>query len=147
MALTFSATAMTHVSVNMPSGTISRSVRWSLPSGSVASASAAATIVQFCRIPNQAEIVYLSTCHSSSAATTLADYGIKDQVLTLSAFMSAVTAGQNNVAKPFSLPYVVSITDTQTTQYAYLVGSFTPGTNASTMKAVLNCIYTMNKDQ
>lgn len=146
MTLTFSATAMTLVSRNMPSGTIARSVRWSLPSGSVASNSANATIVQFCRIPNQASIMYLSECHSSSAATTLADIGIKDQVLTLSAFMSQVTAGQNNVASPFKLPYVVSITDTQTTQYAYLVGGFTPGTNASTMKAVLNVIYTLDQN-
>lgn len=146
MALTFSATAMARVGRNMPSGTVARSVRWTLPSGSVASASANATIVQFCRIPNQASIMYLSEAHSSSAATCLADIGIKDQVLSLSAFMTQVTAGQNNVAGAQKLPYVVSITDTQATQYAYLVGGFTPGTNASTMKATLNVIYTMDKD-
>jgi hypothetical protein len=146
MALTFTATAMSRVSRNMPSGTIARSVRWVMPAGSVASASANATIVQFCRLPNQSSLVYLSEAHSSSAATCLADIGIKDQVLSLSAFMSQVTAGQNNVAGAQKLPYVVSITDTQATQYAYLVGAFTSGTNAPTMKATINAIYTMDKD-
>ncbi len=144
MALTFSATAMTMVDREMPSGTIARSVRWSLPSTAVASASANATIVQFCRIPNHASIIYLAEYHSSSAATCLADVGIKDQILTLSAFMTQVTAGQVNRVNTNVLPYIVSITDTQATQYAYLVAGFTPGTNASTMKATLNCIYTMD---
>lgn len=146
MALTFTATAMARVGRNMPSGTIARSVRFSLPAGSVASASANGTIVQFCRIPNQASIMYLDEYHSSSAATTLADIGIKDQVLSLSAFMTQVTAGQVNRPVLNKLPYVVSITDTQATQYAYLVGAYTPGTNAATMKATVNCIYTMDKD-
>jgi hypothetical protein len=145
MALTFSATAMARVSRNMPSGTIARSVRWTMGTA-VASASANATIVQFCRIPNQASIMYIDEYHSSSAATTLADVGIKDQVLSLSAFMSQVTAGQVNRPVLAKLPYVVSITDTQATQYAYIVGGYTPGTNASTMKAVLNVIYSMDKD-
>ena len=146
MALTFSATAMANPNRNMPSGTIARSVRFSLPAGSVASASANATIVQFCRIPNQASIMYLDEFHSSSAATTLADIGIKDQILSLSAFMTQVTAGQVNRPVLNKLPYVVSITDTQATQYAYLVGGYTPGTNASTLKATLNCIYTLDQN-
>lgn len=145
MALTFTSTAMTKVGRNMPSGTVARSVRWSMPAGSVASASSNATIVQFCKIPNQASIMYLDEYHSSSAATCLADIGIKDQITTLSAFMSQVTAGQVNRPVLAKLPYVVSITDTQNTQYAYIVGAFTPGTNASTMKAVLNTIYTMDQ--
>ena len=146
MALTFTATAMALQNRNMPSGTIARSVRFTLPSGSVASASANATIVRFCKIPNQASIMYLAEFHSSSAATCLADIGIKDQVLTLSAFMTQVTAGQVNYPVLNKLPYVVSITDTQATQYAYLVGAYTPGTNASTFKATLNCIYTLDQN-
>ncbi len=145
MALTFTATAMALVSRNMPSGTIARSVRFVMGTA-VASASANATIVQFCRVPNKASVMYLDEYHSSSAATCLADIGIKDQVLTLSAFMSQVTAGQVNRPVLNKLPYVVSITDTQATQYAYLVGGFTPGTNASTLKATLNVIYTMDQN-
>lgn len=145
MTITATSTAMALVDRNMPSGTVARSVRF-VNATTTLSASANAFIVQFCRIPNKASIMYLSEAHSSGAATCLADIGIKDQVLTLSAFMSQVTAGQNNVATAQKLPYVVSITDTQATQYAYLVGGFTVGTNTASFKATLNVIYTLDQN-
>lgn len=144
MTTTRTATAMSLVSRNMPSGTIARSVYFNNTDTTDITASANALRVQFCRVPNQASIAYLQEWHSSGANTCLADIGIKDQVLTLSAFMSQVTQGQANFAP--KLPYVVSITDTQATQYAYIVGGYTVGTATSSFEARLNVIYTMDQN-
>jgi len=144
MTTTRTATAMSTVARDMPSGTIARSVRFNNTNTTDITASANAVRVQFCRIPNGASICYLSEAHSTGAATATVDMGIKDQVLTLSAFMSQVTQGQNNVASALKLPYIVSITDTQATQYAYLVAGLTLGTATSSFEFALNVIYTMN---
>ncbi len=144
MTTTRTATAMSLVARDMPSGTIARSVYFNNTDTTDFTASANAVRVQYCKVPNGASITYLQEWHSSGANTCLADIGIKDQVLTLSAFMSQVTQGQANFAA--KLPYVVSITDTQATQYGYIVGGFTLGTASSSFETRLNVIYTMNPD-
>ncbi len=144
MTTTRTATAMSLVGRNMPSGTVARSVYFNNTNTTDVTASANALRVQYCRIPNQASITYLQEWHSSGAATCLADIGIKDQVLTLSAFMSQVTQGQANFAP--KLPYIVSITDTQSTAYAYIVGGFTLGTATSSFETRLNVIYSMDQN-
>ena len=58
--------------------------------------------------------------------------------------MSAVTQGQTNLPKVLALPYIVSITDTQATQYAYLVAGLTLGTATSSFEMAMNVIYTMD---
>jgi hypothetical protein len=143
MTTTYTATAMSAVSRNMPSGTVARSAYFNNTNTTDITASANALRVQFFRIPNQASIMYLQEWHSCGANTCLADIGIKDQVLTLSAFMTQVTQGQANWAA--KLPYIVSITDTQATSYAYIVGGYTPGTATSSFEARMNCIYTMDQ--
>ena len=135
---------MSTVARDMPSGTIARSVRFNNTNTTDITASANAVRVQLCRIPNGASICSLTESHSTGAATCLVDLGIKDQILTLSAFMSAVTQGQTNLPKVLALPYIVSITDTQATQYAYLVAGLTLGTATSSFEMAMNVIYTMD---
>src|SRR5687768_14845413 len=98
MTTTRTSTAMASVARDLPSGTIARSVHFNNTDTTDITASANALRVQFCKIPNGASIMYLSEAHSSGAATCPADIGIKDSVLSLSAFMSQVTQGVNNVA-------------------------------------------------
>lgn len=143
MTTTVTSTAMSKVARDMPSGTIARSVVYSY-SGADITASANALQVQLCKIPNGASIMYLAESHSSGAASCPVDLGIKDEVLSLSRFMSQVTQGANNVAATMKLPYVVSITDTQATQYAYLIAGATPGTATSSFEIKVNTIYTMD---
>lgn len=142
MTTTRTATAMSLVARDMPSGTIARSVYFNNTNTTDITASANALRVQFCKVPNQCSIMFLQEWHSSGANTCLADIGIKDQVLSLSAFMTQVTQGQANFAA--KLPYIVSITDTQATQYGYIVGGFTVGTATSSFECRLNIIYSMD---
>lgn len=143
MTTTYTATAMSSVARSMPSGVIGRGVYFNNANTTDITASANALRVQLMPIPNRSTILFLQEWHSCGAATCLADIGIKDQVLSLSAFMSQVTAGQANFAA--KLPYIVSITDTQATQYAYVIGGFTPGTATSSIEMRMNVIYTLDQ--
>jgi len=140
MTTTRTSTAMLSAAREMPSGTVARSVHFVNTSTTDITASANAVRVQYCKIPDKSSIMFLQEWHSTGAATCLADIGIKDAALSLSAFMSQVTQGQANFAS--KLPYVVSLTDTQATQYAYIVGGFTLGTATSSFETKLNVIYT-----
>lgn len=133
---------MSLVARDMPSGTIARSVYFNNTADVDITASANALRVQYCKVPNGASIAYLQEWHSAGSATCLADIGIKDTALSLSAFMSQVTAGQANFAA--KLPYIISITDTQATQYGYIVGGFTLSSATSLFESRLNVIYTMD---
>lgn len=144
MTTTRTSTAMATPARDLPSGNISRSVVFNNTNTTDITASANAVRVQLFKVPNGATIVSLTESHSTGAATALVDLGIKDTSLSLSAFMSQVTAGQNNQAKTMSLPYTVSITDTQATQYAYLVAGVTLGTATSSFEMKVNCVYTMD---
>lgn len=147
MTTTRTAVAFNSVARDMPSGTIARSAVFNNTDTTDITASANAVRVLLCKIPNGASIEYISEAHSTGAATCLVDLGIKDDAvvgISISRFMTQVTAGQNNVAKPLSLPYNVSITDTQATQYAYLIAGLTLGTATSSFEIKVNCIYSMD---
>lgn len=144
MTTTVTATAMQNVARDMPSGAISRSVRWFYPSAVDITASANALRAQLLKVPNGATINYLDESHSCGAATCPVDFGIKDEVLSLSRFMSQVTQGVVNQAAAMKLPYTIDITDTQATQYAYLTAGFTPGTATAEFEICANVIYSLD---
>ena len=147
MTTNSTATAMSAVAKNMPSGLLSKSTNFTY-TGATITASANALTVQCVKIPHGAQITGIVFESSSGAATCPTDLGIEvtTGATTLSAFASALTIGTVHQVSPLTanLPFTVSCPDSQVTQYGKVYAGITPGTATSAIEFAINVTYTMD---
>ena len=140
------ATAMSApIITSFPTGIVSKSTDYTF-TGTDITASANALTVQMVKVPHGATIVAIDYQGSAASASCPVDIGIEvtSGATTMSRFASQVTIGAAYRVTPMGgrLPFTVSCSDSQATQYGKVYCAATPGTATGDIELALTVYYT-----